>query len=353
MADLLKLRGIATWEQLGPSDGDVLLIINSLPGDTSAVALAVSALTRFASLAALHVVADPWWGPWLSASGLPDTRVCLAAGDNGQSIELNHFLESPAAVLWIVPRQFRVIAGSAAHNLHNEEVKEIFEQRVSLLIGDGRFLAHALPHPYLAILDLADLVRRFGRQAKTDEYLARCRSYVQHCYATWVGRGSPARSDDGSAGMVQLFGEYFGRQILDFDEASPTPLSDGDDSRNLEALGLYYRTVLHSHDETMTALYRERVAAARTQEAAVTVRDAMLAELQAERAEAVAARDALLTELRAERNQAVALRDGMLAAAQVERNEAVGVRDAIIADQQRDIDVLTHGWRRWVVKRRR
>ena len=310
MAEVVLNPGVTTWDELRPPDGNVLLIVNSVPGDREPVALALSELERYAGPAALHVVADPSWGPWFGARGLSGARVRLTDDDNEQSVDLNHFLESPAATLWIVPRQFRVIVGSSAHSLYNEEVKEIFEQRVCLLLGDGRFIAHALPHRYLAILDLAALVRRFGRRERTDEYLGRCRSLVQDCHAAWLGQGSPRPSDSRPAlDMLKLVGRHFGNQILQFDEGAPAPMDHGSEPKDLETLGLYYRTVLHAHDETLTALYHER-------------------------------------------NQAVALRDRMLAELQAERNQAVDARDAIIADHQREIDFLTHGWRRWVVKRR-
>jgi hypothetical protein len=320
--------GITTWSELGSCEGNILLIVNSGQEDRDSVALVLDHLKLVTGPAALHVIAERSWGPWLGERGLPEACVRLSIDDEGRPLEINHFLESPAGVLWTVPRQFRVIVGSAPHSLYNEEIKEIFEQRVCLLIGDGRFITHALPLPYLGILDVAAFLRRFSRRQKTEAYLARCRSFVQDCHAVWVERGSPALSDTGPMSEVlKLVGKHFGSQILLFDEGAPTPPGQMDDDTAVEKLALYYRSVLHAHDRALTELYRERVQAVRHQEETVVA-------------------------VQTERTQAVATRDDLLAALQVERNEAVSVRDAIIADLRGEIEFLTRGWRRWVVKRR-
>jgi hypothetical protein len=66
----------------------------------------------------------------------------------------------------------------------------------------------------------------------------------------------------------------------------------------------------------------------------------------------VAARDALLASLQAERDQAVATRDRRLAELQAEQDRAAGERDRTIASLQSELQFLTRGWRRWVVKPR-
>ena len=76
-------------------------------------------------------------------------------------------------------------------------------------------------------------------------------------------------------------------------------------------------------------------------------RDTLLAQMQPE----IDRRDQLLRELAIERQTEVDRRDGMLAELQRERVEAVAIRDRIVDELRSELDTMTRGWRRWVVRR--
>ncbi len=124
--------GITTWDELGRLDGDVLAIVTSPADDRAAVDALFDELARRVEAAAVHVVAEPAWRAYLSDRGIPVDRMLLTIDDQGREIELNHFLQTPAVLRWAAMRRFGTILGSAVHGAHNEEVKDILEQRVCL-----------------------------------------------------------------------------------------------------------------------------------------------------------------------------------------------------------------------------
>ncbi len=284
--------GIATWHELGPLDGDVLAILNSPPGDEQAVAALFDRLQRrMADATRLHVIALPEWRRGLEARGVPDDRLLLSADAAGADLELNHFLESPPAVLWVVEKHFAFVVGSAPYAVYNDEVKEIFERRLAVLLGNGRFLAHTLPNEYVFVLDLPALLLRFGRRQKLEHYQGACRALVTDLHRRWTELGRPAASDDLADGVAaEALRRHLGPELLAFDEASPIPLARPDLGVACADLVVYFRDVLLDHDQRLRLTLE-----------AVSARDALIVEVHAERVAAVNLRDAIIDTLRHER----------------------------------------------------
>ena len=262
--------GITTWEDLGPLHGRVLAILNSPADDLPAAAALFDRLQAHADACDLHVIAGPEWWQLLKARHVPEDRVLFSVDAGGTSLELNHFLESPTVMPWAARRRFDVVVGSAPHAVYNEEVKGIFERRLTLLVGTGLYLAHTLPNPYVFVLDLAALLVRASRPLKLEEYTATCYAMVDDLYALWVEGGRPAVSDEpGSCRAFQRVRAHLRPELLAFDEESPTPLDSRVHSRAFADLVLYLRGVLREHDERLA----DRIAA-------VDLRDAIIANLR-------------------------------------------------------------------------
>ena len=126
--------GIATWDDVGPIAGHVLLIVNSALGDTKSVDQIVDTLILRTNARDLFVVAAPRWKRHLTAKGLRRSQILTT-----RDLELNFFLQTRKALKWLVRKRFAVVVGSAAHSRYNEEVKDIFEQRVAAFLGSGQF----------------------------------------------------------------------------------------------------------------------------------------------------------------------------------------------------------------------
>src|SRR5947209_13551288 len=137
--------GLATWRDV---TGRVLLVVNSVADRKAEVTNVLEAVLADRPSESVHVVAPALWEPVLAAAGWPAERTLFALDANGSDLEMNYFLESPHTLQWIVAKEFDVVLGSAPHSMYNEEVKEVFEWRVGLVIGRGRFVAHMLPKPY-------------------------------------------------------------------------------------------------------------------------------------------------------------------------------------------------------------
>jgi len=209
--------GIATWDDVGPIAGHVLLIVNSALGDTKSVDQIVDTLILRTNARDLFVVAAPRWKRHLTAKGLRRSQILTT-----RDLELNFFLQTRKALKWLVRKRFAVVVGSAAHSRYNEEVKDIFEQRVAAFLGNGRFLAHALPNPYLYVLGGHDLVQRLCRDAKLRAYTSTCRDLVRDLFAVWRRNGSPASADDAVFDdVIEPLERQLGAEIFAFDEASP------------------------------------------------------------------------------------------------------------------------------------
>ena len=391
-ADRRLAPGLTTWPSLAALDGDVLVIINSPAGDEQAVSNLFDAIAPRVPAARLHVIAMPGWQRWLRDRGGADVRVLFSADAAGRELELNSFLESRDALGWILARRFAVIVGSAPHSLYNEEVKDTFEQRVAIVLRTGRFLAHALPAPYLYVLDLAGLLQRFGRARKSADYRAVCRAIIDDLHQMWTAAGKP-RLSDGSpfVDTTRVLARHLGEAVLSWDEASPIPRRSPDPAEPAAEFVTYLATVLAQLTAAPDVGARDAIIAELQAGHAreVEKRDGMLAELDALRAREVGTRDATIAELHAGHAREVEKRDGMLAeldalraregareatidelrrehagqARELEKRDSmlaeldalrareVGTRDATIAELRRDLAFATRGWRRWMVGR--
>ena len=262
--------GITTWGELGRLDGDVLAIVTSPADDRAAVDALFDELDRRVEVPAVHVVAGPAWRAYLSDRGIPVDRMLLTIDDQGREIELNHFLETPAVLRWAATRRFGTILGSAVHGAHNEEVKDILEQRVCLLLGGGCFLAHTLPGPYVFRFDLPALLHRLSRAPKVEAYTAACRALMDDLHGIWRREGAAATSDDPSFDdVVPALVRHLGPALLAFDEASPIPLPRSDTGDGLVRFVMHLQQLLVERDEQLA----ERVSA-------VALRDTIIEELR-------------------------------------------------------------------------
>jgi hypothetical protein len=217
--------GLLKWSEMPPVDGNVLVIVNSPDGAEGAAGELLDRVVSCVPASALHVIATSRWRQWLASRGIADDRILISADVSGFDLELNYFLERAEALHWIATHQFRMVVGTAAHSLYNEEIKDIFEYRVALFLGSGLFLAHALPHPFVYAMDFAHMVRRFGRARKTEGYLTSADGLVRELYGLWEAAGRPARSDDRDfRGIQAVLARHLGEDILTFDESGLVPL---------------------------------------------------------------------------------------------------------------------------------
>lgn len=238
---------VRQWRQLDAADGNVLLVVNSADDRQSEIATAIDALLGVASRNAIQVIASRQHAAMLTSAGISDQQILFAESASG-AIEINHFLESADALAWVETRKCHVIAGSAPHNLHNEEIKSIFEERVALLIGDGVFVAHALPEPYLYVFDGPGLVNRFGRARKVNAYRERVRALLADLQQHWEREGRPTGSDSQTfTSEMQILERHLGRDLLQFDESSDVPLvNDGGHGGVPEQVSTYLTHLLES-----------------------------------------------------------------------------------------------------------
>lgn len=296
--------GITTWDEIGRLHGSVLAIINSPPEDRQTVATLFDQLQASAAGCALHVIAGREWRAWLKARHVPDDRVLVSEDAAGTSLELNHFLDSPNVTMWTAARRFEQVIGSAPHAVYNDEVKDIFERRLTLLVGAGRYLAHTLPNPYVFVLDLPALLVRLARRHKMEEYAATCRALVGELHRLWIDLGAPdvpadpVRPPDAPAlettAAFDVVRRHLRPDLLAFDEAAPIALSQPDLSHAFADVVLHLQQTLREHDEQLA-----------DRSDAVTAREAIIAEIQAERVAAVNLRDTIIENLRREQETMV------------------------------------------------
>jgi hypothetical protein len=372
MAEERQMRsGVIAWPDIAAAGGNVLLIVNSPVGDERAVADVCDALEGRVPPARLHVIAMPVWHRWLSERGWSDARMLFSADTTGRELELNHFLQSLETLRWIVVRQFVIVLGSSAHNLYNEEVKEIFEQRVGVFLGEAAFLAHTLPAPHVFALGLADLLQRFNRGRKAEAYRAAARALVDDLHRVWTERGAPSVEDAAPfTGVDAALERHLGRDLLSWDERSAIPLSRPDAVKPAARFVRYVESVLHRTAEAADAQAADLnaiIADARSrivdQQREIDDRDRMLAELNAranelqraiaqqqeeinrrdrrlvgmqdELTQQVAVRDRRIVEMQEELTREVAIRDRNLIELHEERTQAVNLRDSIINELRR------------------
>jgi hypothetical protein len=241
--------GLTTWTALPAFDGPVLLVVNT-PAPAAADLQALVSLLA-GKTDGLHLIAGAAHAGMLPE--LPPERVLLAQDASGRDIEINHFLETSIAVRWVVPKAFRAIVGLNPHNLYNEEVQGPFEARAALLLGDGVFLAHCLPTPYLYVLDGQALVHRFSRDAKVAQYRQQATALIDDLHAVWLARGRPVVDDsDDYAACMAVVERHLGRPVIDFDEASPIRvLRGGEPVGGAAAYLTHLRDTLHDRDRLL------------------------------------------------------------------------------------------------------
>lgn len=261
---------LTTWAEAGSFVDGVLFIINSRDGDRDE-ADATFARVCQSSAAPPFVIAPASWRDWLESKDVADQHLLIAEDVGGQALELNHFLGSVTALRWIRSKRVHVVIGSSPHQLHNYEVKDIFEQRVALFLRDGMFLAHTLPAPYLYQFDLTHLLRRMVRASNTALYMSTCRSMVDDWYRLWRASGSPATCDSADfTGELAVVRKHLGDEVLAGDEELPVPLPRTDDLVHVSQ----FVTKLNDLILEIEAAYIER--------AAIAERDAIIERLQTE-----------------------------------------------------------------------
>lgn len=261
----------ATWGELTAATGNVLVIINSPDGDEQPVGSVIEHVALQG--AAVHVIAAASWRAWLAARGVPRDRVLLAVDDKDGDLELNHFLEFPQALAWVLPKAFSVVVGSAPHGRYNEEIKDLFEQRVSAFLRDGLFVAHALPELEVYVFDLASMFNRVGRKAKLGAYESASRGLVERCYQLWHAKGRPVHSDSSDfSDEIAALRTHLGDALLDFDERSPRPLP------HVDAAGTAAAAMVKSLVDVVAA--RDRMLNIRVGE--IAERDKIIESLQSE-----------------------------------------------------------------------
>ena len=328
----------------------MLLIINSPAGDESAAAVVLDQLTCRVQNDRLHVIATPVWDRWLNTRGWSDARVLFSIDAAGRELEINYFLENLETLRWIAARQFAIVLGSAAHNVYNEEVKELFEQRVGIFLGRSIFLAHALPQLHIFALGLGDLLQRLNRSRKAAEYHAASRALIGDLQALWIERGRPARDDtwtfDEAAGMLE---RHLGQDILSWDEQSAIPVPRLDVTETAAEFVRYVESVFHRAAEASDARVADLnaiIADVRSRlshlQREIDHRDCMLGELNAranelqraieQQQEETNLRDHRIAELHDTLVREVQIRDQNLVDMHAERKEAVALRDGIIAE---------------------
>ena len=221
-------------------------------------------------------------------------------------LELNYFLESAVALQWILGHQFTAVIGSAAHSLHNDEVKDVFERRVALFLGSSVFLAHALPRRYVYVLGLGDLLQRMTRPEKVAGYGTMSRALVDDLLALWRARGCPVvddqkRFDD----ECEILVRHLGAETIAFDEMPRHRSSPHEGSSPVAEFVRYAESIFHP---------------------------------------ALAHRDPFVRALERSVDHLRVMADG-------QQNE-INRRDRILDELRSELDLMTSGWRRFVVRRR-
>lgn len=274
--------GVSTWEQLGSATGNLLLIVNSADGNPGAARDVVSRVRQLAPDAAIYAIATPQWRTSLVEHGIEPDRILDSADAAGVELELNHFLQSPAAVSWALAREFRAIVGTAAHSLYNEEIKHEFERNICLLSRDAVFITHALPAPFVFVLDSAELAERFNRDAKRIRYEADVRAMVAGLHRIWVKQGRPSANDNAvSTGAFETITTPLDPRLRHYDEDAPPSMFR--ESAGMRDQMQHLESVIHEHarlwDEQAREIRRLN-GVVDERNAAVTLRDEIIDKLK-------------------------------------------------------------------------
>ena len=317
------MNGLGTW---GDVSCRVLFVVNSPAERVDEVSAVLDRLPQ----ADVHVIAPLEWQSWLEARALEPDRIRYARDSSGRAIELNYFLEQFETTGWILRQSFDFVTGSVPHSLYNEEIKSPLEIRVGATLGQGRFVAHALPGPFLYLLTRGDLIVRQGRARKVAAYSAMTRALVDDLQASWAAAGRPVATSPSTPLAERLFERHLGA-LAHFDEArgleGPELVETAVAVEFLSAVDQVWHSGLQRHD--------------------------VLCELAAGLQQEVNRRDTLLATQANESSKQVEVRDRTIAEISEERRQAVTERDAIIDQLRLELERLTAGWRRAVVGRPR
>jgi len=218
---------ITTWDDLESIDGVVLFILNGQNVSDPGAAAAWDEITRRTAVDSVRIVADRAWSDWINERQIPPELVRFCADRGGSPLEINYFLEQGDTLRWVEQSGIRMIVGSLPHNLYNEEVQHVFERRAALLVGGhGRLLAHTLPHRYVYLFDLTDLLERMGRDTKVAAYDISVRTLVDNLHDFWLKHNRPHTADGSGAhsDVLRIVSSHLGDPILDYNEESQIPL---------------------------------------------------------------------------------------------------------------------------------
>lgn len=339
--------GVSRWDELGSLDGNVLVFVNSHPVETERVEAFFAQLASVVAPAHTFVVAEPEWQPLLSRLNLVGGNILLAADSAGARLELTHFLQTPIVMQWAIPRQFRLIVGTAAHSLYNEEVKNLLEERM-LLVNDGAwFMAHALPSPYLYLLDGAELLERVARPSKLSEYQTASRLIVENLYQRWISGGQP-HSEPAVAATAAIMFDHLPSSISPRNEIHADPARREVPGPVLDLVHRF-RQIVIEHDRWLSIAESRSHAAERQAEGQVRELES---QLQAHANELDVHRE-FLASVQAERDESVNVRDRLLDEARTTQGLVIGARDKIIDDLRVRVRPWPRRLLRWVLKRTR
>jgi len=218
---------ITTWDDFESVHGALLVVLNSQTVGDPIAGVVWEELNRRTSLENIRVVADRAWSAWIEERRVPLPLVKFAEDRAGAPLEINYFLEQPDTLRWAEQSGIRLIAGTSPHNLYNEEVQSVFERRAAFLVANrgGRLLAHTLPHRYLYLFDLTDLLDRMGRELKIVAYENSVRALVDDLHRWWETHGRPQTADRTTDDdVLRVVAAHLGESILKYDEKSRIPI---------------------------------------------------------------------------------------------------------------------------------
>jgi len=214
------MKKITTWSKfrLGIDD-KLLLICNSPVQELSNVSFLLEHLEKIIPQDRIYVVANSSWKEYfVENKSISEQRILFTCVDS-QELELNFFLENYKFLQWLDSIRPEFVIGSVAHSLYNDEVKYIFEQKISFCLRQGTFIAHTLPQEYLYLLDQEDIVKRLSRLSKIEEYQSISNSIVDDFYKLWVERGQPEIDDrEDFIEENTLLSKYLGSEVFYLDE---------------------------------------------------------------------------------------------------------------------------------------
>jgi hypothetical protein len=318
----LMTSGIGSWTDIS---GKALVVVNS-PVDGNDDVAGVLGAVNTAVAGQLCLIAPAAWRSRLADLGLGAADVLFSEDAAGGPLELNYFLEQFDTLHWIIARRPDLIVGTSPHSLYNDEIKDVFEQRVALVLGEAKLLAHAWPAPFVYFLSLGDVVLRFDRRRKMREYVDSAQAVVHALHRDWIKSGRPEQVDSPPE-FDSVLASQLG-PLMTFDEDHGSPV----DAVSLSVVAdfvAYVERVLHP----AVALRDDRITGLET--TAECLRrdlDEKIAEIQ-------------------RLNGVVAVLIQRLDETIAERKEAVSIRDASIEHLHNELYRVTRSWRKLIVGR--